>query len=252
VQRIGLETFVVVASNFIAVASNLLAKTAYAGIALTIKFVIGANVAIFILVINYSLIRYFRAISAKDDFHHHRPTAIAISFGLFVLPIVAYAALYGIEMPQCFEEASGDAGSAATLHQVVGAIYFSTITISTLGYGDIAPAGDLARMTAALEAMNGLIAFGVFTGAVTGFMAKSRRSFARNLRRTRAPGERKARQQQQLTRETPCSDRWHPPFAEDRRRPWPTSSATQWEDYRISVIGRQSAGRTKDLSPGAP
>lgn len=46
--------------------------------------------------------------------------------------------------------------------------YFSTVTLSTLGYGDITPKGNgLAELTASLEALNGLIAFGVFTGALT-------------------------------------------------------------------------------------
>ncbi|MBV9991681.1 MAG: two pore domain potassium channel family protein [Alphaproteobacteria bacterium] len=136
---------------------------------LSVKLVIGVTIPIFIAIINYLPLRYFPAISAKNDDHHHRPTAIAFSLGLFLLLIAAYAGLYEIEMPQCF--ADGQIGPASMVHQAIGAIYFSAITITTLGYGDIQPAGDFARMTAAAEALNGLAAFGVFTGAVTGYMA---------------------------------------------------------------------------------
>ena len=151
-------------------AHYVLAEVPHGSLDFAVKLIFGAAVLAAIAIINRLLIRYFLAISAKNDDHHHRPTAIALSLGLFVLLICAYAGLYGIEMPDKFVD-TAQGGVIGLLHRVIGAVYFSTITISTLGYGDIAPAGDIARVTASLEAVNGLIAFGVFTGAVTGFMA---------------------------------------------------------------------------------
>ena len=51
------------------------------------------------------------------------------------------------------------------------ALYMVVITISTVGYGEIHPEGVFDQLTAAAEAVNGLIAFGVFTGALTGFVS---------------------------------------------------------------------------------
>lgn len=49
---------------------------------------------------------------------------------------------------------------------VVQSIYFSVVTITTLGYGDITPQTDLARSLAALESVFGIILIGLFLNAV--------------------------------------------------------------------------------------
>jgi hypothetical protein len=41
--------------------------------------------------------------------------------------------------------------------QGFNAFYFSFVTLSTVGYGDITPVSKVARMLAALEAMTGLL-----------------------------------------------------------------------------------------------
>jgi len=51
-------------------------------------------------------------------------------------------------------------GTAATMSGFT-AIYFSFTTLATLGYGDITPAADAARMLAMLEAMTGTLFVGV-------------------------------------------------------------------------------------------
>ena len=55
---------------------------------------------------------------------------------------------------------STSSGTAATMSGFT-AIYFSFITLATLGYGDITPAADIARMLAMLEAMTGTLFVGV-------------------------------------------------------------------------------------------
>ena len=51
-------------------------------------------------------------------------------------------------------------GTAPTMSRFT-AMYFSFITLATLGYGDITPATDVARMLAMLEAMTGTLFVGV-------------------------------------------------------------------------------------------
>lgn len=141
------------------------------GVMIALRFCVGITAAGMIAVNNRSLLYYVRAISARNDDKHHRPTAIALSLAVFITLIAAYAAIYIVEMPVELATATQGYDFPSGLHQVVASLYFSTITISTLGYGDITPQGELARTTAAAEALNGLIAFGVFTGVVTSFMA---------------------------------------------------------------------------------
>jgi hypothetical protein len=49
---------------------------------------------------------------------------------------------------------------------LVQSIYFSIVTITTLGYGDIIPKTDVARSLAALESIFGIILIGLFLNAV--------------------------------------------------------------------------------------
>jgi len=49
--------------------------------------------------------------------------------------------------------------ATGVVDSVEGAVYFSTVTFSTLGYGDITPPPEW-RVFAALEAMNGIILIG--------------------------------------------------------------------------------------------
>ncbi len=55
---------------------------------------------------------------------------------------------------------STPSGTAATMSGFTS-IYFSFITLATLGYGDITPATNVARMLAMLEAMTGTLFVGV-------------------------------------------------------------------------------------------
>lgn len=120
-------------------------------------------------VTNYYLANYLISISAKDDTHHDRPLAILSSFLLFIALIVAYSGIYLIDMSEALAICEKDCVDFA--HRITKAFYFSTVTVSTLGYGDISPKGGLARLTAAFEAINGLIAFGVFTGTLTSYVS---------------------------------------------------------------------------------
>lgn len=49
---------------------------------------------------------------------------------------------------------------------VVTSLYFSVITITTLGYGDIAPVTDGAKFFTAIEALSGILLIGVFLNSL--------------------------------------------------------------------------------------
>ena len=48
------------------------------------------------------------------------------------------------------------------------AFYFSFVTLSTVGYGDITPVSKVARMLAAMEAMTGLLYVAVLIARLVG------------------------------------------------------------------------------------
>ncbi|KAA1420675.1 two pore domain potassium channel family protein [Mumia zhuanghuii] len=72
---------------------------------------------------------------------------------VFVLLGIAFAGAYsmlGVWGNGFFAEADGS-------HDAVDYFYFSFITITTTGYGDLTPAGDVGKMVAAFEALIGQV-----------------------------------------------------------------------------------------------
>ncbi len=58
-------------------------------------------------------------------------------------------------------------------HKGFDSLYLSFSTITTLGYGNILPAGHTGIICANIEAMLGVIFFGLYVGAIVGFMQKN-------------------------------------------------------------------------------
>jgi hypothetical protein len=84
------------------------------------------------------------------------PVIIAI-FVSHTVGVWLYAALYKL-----LEEQGGFGAmviNGAPKHDFVTALYFSAITYSTVGYGDVLPTGWL-RILAGIEALNGLVLIG--------------------------------------------------------------------------------------------
>jgi hypothetical protein len=54
-------------------------------------------------------------------------------------------------------------------------VYYSFVTLSTLGYGDITPVTDAARTVSSLEAIAGQIYLAVIVAALVGIHISSRR-----------------------------------------------------------------------------
>lgn len=160
----------VVAMLFISVAASILPGNLSEGIA-AIARIAGAVAVSFILFTNMALVDYLIAISAGSDANRHRPTAIALSAIVFLALISFYAGIYVVEMPSTFALNADDLSFGACGARTVKAFYFSSVTITTVGYGEIFPRNAFAQITAAAEAINGLVAFGVFTGSLTGYIS---------------------------------------------------------------------------------
>lgn len=64
-------------------------------------------------------------------------------------------------------------GEKATL---IKCLYFSAVTITTLGYGDIAPTNDLGRVLASLEAVMGVTIIGLFITSLSRTRAEAYRN----------------------------------------------------------------------------
>ena len=83
-----------------------------------------------------------------------RPLVYGVLY-LSLIPI--YAILY-----RCFPSIIGPERS------LIDCLYFSTVTITTLGYGDITPLVGLGRLVTASESLLGVVTIGLFLNAVAG------------------------------------------------------------------------------------
>lgn len=109
----------------------------------------------------------------KFNFFH---SLVSMSWTKFLVVVLStyfcvnllFASLY---MLVGIEHLTGIRGSTAT-HQFMEAFFFSAQTITTLGYGQVAPTGLLTNIVAATESMLGLLGFALATGLVYGRFSK--------------------------------------------------------------------------------
>lgn len=85
-------------------------------------------------------------------FRHHRVTGetIAGAVSVFLLIALAFSYLFGVVEQWGPSFFGGDEPTTAFM-------YFSLVTITTLGYGDLSPASEVARLLATTEAVIGQI-----------------------------------------------------------------------------------------------
>ena len=77
-------------------------------------------------------------------------------YGIVYLALIpAYAAIYFF-LP----------GIIGDQYSFIECLYFSTVTITTLGYGDITPLGEIGQLVTASESLLGVISIGLFLNAI--------------------------------------------------------------------------------------
>jgi voltage-gated potassium channel Kch len=120
---------------------------------------------------NRSLLAYLSVARGRLDPRYPYDKAIAFTVAgvLFLCIITLYASLYFIHLP-CLHYIYRDRPFARRIvADFITNFYFSTVTITTLGYGDMSPKNHLwAELITSMEAINGLVAFGGLVSAIFG------------------------------------------------------------------------------------
>ena len=88
----------------------------------------------------------------------------ALLFASFIFVNLVFAATYYLIGIQYLQGAS----APTTWGRFLKAFFFSAQTLTTVGYGTLAPQGTLVSLVAAFEAMLGLMGFAVLTGFLVG------------------------------------------------------------------------------------
>ena len=89
----------------------------------------------------------------QDLLFHSKPKV----YGLTYLSLIPVFGLVFFFLP----ETTGNKIS------LIESLYFSAVTITTLGYGDILPTNDLGRVIAATESVLGITLIGLFLNALS-------------------------------------------------------------------------------------
>jgi hypothetical protein len=100
---------------------------------------------------------------------------IASSLCIYLLLAVAWSILYSLlelMQPDSFAASFSDEVEAETMAfggvDTVHALYYSFVTMSTLGYGDITPVSPVAQMMAAIQAVVGQFYIAVLVALLVG------------------------------------------------------------------------------------
>jgi inward rectifier potassium channel len=92
------------------------------------------------------------------------PVFSAFVLGVFVLTNLLFASVYCLIGVDHLKGADG----ATPALRFLDAFFFSTHTLTTVGYGNIYPSGIFANSVAAIEALLGLLGFAIITGILFG------------------------------------------------------------------------------------
>ncbi len=93
---------------------------------------------------------------------------LAVTFVAFFTVNTIFAVIYFSLGPGQLQGADAPAANLRFLND----FFFSAHTLTTVGYGSIAPSGIAANFVAALEAMTGLMGFAVITGVLFGRVSR--------------------------------------------------------------------------------
>ncbi|MBU3013187.1 potassium channel family protein [Poseidonibacter lekithochrous] len=86
-------------------------------------------------------------------------------FGVFYLLLIPIYALIYQYIPDIYNTLTLNDGK--TLLNFYQSIYFSAVTITTLGYGDISPNNAISQLTSASEAVLGIVLIGLFLNSIS-------------------------------------------------------------------------------------
>jgi len=96
-----------------------------------------------------------------EEFFHRMSRAIALAFAFFTfysLTVIVFAGIYRL-LDRLSDAALFRVGAAARDITFPEALYFSVVTMSTVGYGDITPAADAVRAIVAIQIVWGVLLF---------------------------------------------------------------------------------------------
>jgi len=125
----------------------------------------------FLAVVTASLLRF--VLRAKRVDAEVLCTGISVYLILGLLWGLAYTLVAQVD-PNAFSFSTPS--ETAAMMTGFTSLYFSFITLATLGYGDITPAADIARMLAMLEAMTGTLFVGVMIARLVSLYSASGQS----------------------------------------------------------------------------
>ncbi len=115
------------------------------------------------------------------DCTHVDYNMICASLCAYLLMGICWALVYScvdLVDPDAFRSVGGSPDMEATLRvhgqQAMAATYYSFVTLTTLGYGDITPAADVAKMLSALEALLGQVYLAVLVARLVGLHISNR------------------------------------------------------------------------------
>lgn len=136
----------------------------FSGVVLFRHLMMGATLVFFLQAIVYSARQVFLAGTVDLN-------KIVGAVCIFLLLAVLWAILFQFLEVLTPESFSGIAADPEHIH-FHKFVYFSMVTLTTLGYGDIAPATPLAGILATLEAVVGVFYIAILVAALVGdFMA---------------------------------------------------------------------------------
>jgi hypothetical protein len=123
--------------------------------------------ALYLFILNLMLKQIFRAKQITLDTIGMALCAYVLIGSLWIL---FYTPVLALD-PNAFSQPIGS-DESATMHNLM---YFSYVTLTTLGYGDISPVSRIARALAILEAVTGTLFIAVLISRLVGSYASSRR-----------------------------------------------------------------------------